>query len=79
MLLLKAGYGYVPFSSLESVVEEHKEAYYLALRRTQMSLEALTGEHRSTIKLRLSALLKQGRLARHGAGPATWYTLGPNS
>ena len=35
LLLLQAGYAYVPYSSLESVVEQNKEAYYLALRRTQ--------------------------------------------
>ena len=39
LLLLKAGYTYVPYSSLESVIERNKEAYYLALRRTQSSLE----------------------------------------
>ena len=33
--LLRAGYAYVPYSSLESVVEQGKEAYYLALRKTQ--------------------------------------------
>jgi len=35
LLLLRAGYAYVPFSSLESVIEQSKERYYLALRRTQ--------------------------------------------
>ena len=35
LLLLRAGYAYVPYSSLESVVEQSKEAYYLALRQTQ--------------------------------------------
>jgi Fic family protein len=35
LLLLQAGYAYVPYSSLESVVEASKEAYYLALRQTQ--------------------------------------------
>lgn len=35
LLLLQAGYAYVPFSSLESVVELNKESYYLALRQTQ--------------------------------------------
>jgi Fic family protein len=38
LLLLRSGYSYVPYSSLESVIEEKKEAYYLALRRTQVSL-----------------------------------------
>jgi Fic family protein len=35
LLLLQAGYAYVPYSSLESVIEQSKENYYLALRRTQ--------------------------------------------
>lgn len=35
LLLLQAGYAYVPYSSLESVIEHSKEAYYLALRQTQ--------------------------------------------
>ena len=35
LLLLQAGYAYAPYSSLESVIEQGKEAYYLALRQTQ--------------------------------------------
>ncbi|MFZ5689767.1 MAG: Fic family protein [Pseudomonadota bacterium] len=35
LMLLRAGYAYVPYSSLESVVEQSKEGYYLALRQTQ--------------------------------------------
>ena len=35
LLLLRAGYAYVPYSSLESVIERSKEGYYLALRQTQ--------------------------------------------
>lgn len=38
LLLLRAGYAYVPFSSLESVVEQNKETYYRALRRTQITV-----------------------------------------
>tara|TARA_R110000782_G_scaffold48627_3_gene106391 strand:+ start:1114 stop:2169 length:1056 start_codon:yes stop_codon:yes gene_type:complete len=38
LLLLKSGYAYVPYTSLESVIEQSKEAYYLALRRTQGTL-----------------------------------------
>jgi Fic family protein len=34
-----AGYAYVPYSSLESVIEANKEAYYLALRQTQTTLK----------------------------------------
>ncbi len=35
LLLLQAGYAYAPYGSLESVIEQGKEAYYLALRQTQ--------------------------------------------
>jgi Fic family protein len=35
LLLLRSGYSYVPYASLESIIEENKESYYLALRRTQ--------------------------------------------
>jgi Fic family protein len=38
LLLLKAGYAYVPYSSLESIIEENKDRYYLALRKTQGTL-----------------------------------------
>ncbi len=38
LLLLKAGYSYMPYASLESIVEKNKDAYYLALQRTQRTL-----------------------------------------
>lgn len=39
LLLLRAGYEYVPYASLESIVEENKGIYYKALRRTQTTLK----------------------------------------
>jgi Fic family protein len=39
LLLLRAGYSYVPFSSLERVIEEHKDEYYRTLRRAQATLD----------------------------------------
>jgi Fic family protein len=38
LLLLRAGYAYVPYSSMESVIEANKDKYYLALRRTQQTI-----------------------------------------
>lgn len=35
LLMLKSGYLYCPYSSLESVIEANKESYYLALQRSQ--------------------------------------------
>lgn len=44
LLLLRSGYSYVPYSSLERIVEENKDGYYRALRRAQSTLDA--GESR---------------------------------
>jgi Fic family protein len=38
LLLLRCGYAYTPYSSLESVIENSKESYYLALRQTQVTI-----------------------------------------
>lgn len=40
LLLLRAGYAHVPYASLERVIEENKDLYYNALRRTQVTLES---------------------------------------
>jgi Fic family protein len=39
LMLFRAGYSYVPYASLESVIEDNKDLYYKALRRTQMTLK----------------------------------------
>lgn len=134
LLLLKAGYSYVPYTSLESIIERNKDSYYLALRRTQGTLdkeapdwlpwlsfflrslkaqkdhlaakmvdnrgweslpadsvkilehlkdngritmkqaEELTHTPRATLKLRITQLLEDGHIQRHGQGRGTWYT-----
>lgn len=38
-LLLSAGYAYVPYSSLEAIIENSKEGYYLNLRKTQGTIK----------------------------------------
>jgi Fic family protein len=38
LLLLRAGYGYVPYSSMETIIEANKDSYYIALRRTQQTI-----------------------------------------
>ena len=38
LLLLRAGYGYVPYSSMEGIIEANNDNYYLALRRTQQTI-----------------------------------------
>lgn len=39
LLLLKTGYSYTPYSSIESIIEDNKEGYYRALRETQSTLK----------------------------------------
>lgn len=59
LLLLKSGYTYVPFSSLETVIEENKDSYYLALRRTQQSLKTDTPDWNSWLLFFLRSLKRQ--------------------
>ncbi len=59
LLLLKAGYAYVPYSSLESVIEQNKEAYYLALRQTQGTIRTNIPDWQPWITYFLTSLSKQ--------------------
>jgi Fic family protein len=61
LLLLKAGYAYVPYSSLESVIENSKEGYYLALRQTQATLRTAAPEWQPWLIFFLRALQQQER------------------
>jgi Fic family protein len=38
LLLLRLGYAYIPYCSLESTIEQNKEGYYLALRKSQKTI-----------------------------------------
>lgn len=40
LLLLRAGYEYVPYASLERVIEDNKQEYYVALRTSQLAMRA---------------------------------------
>jgi Fic family protein len=62
LLLLQAGYAYVPYSSLESVVERNKEGYYLALRQTQQTIRAEAPDWNPWLLFFLRALQQQKRL-----------------
>jgi Fic family protein len=61
LLLLQAGYAYVPYSSLESVIEQNKEAYYLALRQTQGTIRADTPNWQPWLVFFLRSLAEQVR------------------
>ena len=61
LLLLQAGYAYVPYSSLESVIEQSKEAYYLALRQTQATILTDAPNWQPWLSFFLRALQQQVR------------------
>lgn len=58
-LLLKEEYQYVPYSSLEAVVEQSKEDYYLALRQTQGTLQSELPNWQPWLLFFLRALTQQ--------------------
>ena len=59
LLLLRCGYSYVPYSSLESVIEQTKEGYYLALRQTQGTIRSDAPEWKPWVVYFLRALQQQ--------------------
>jgi len=61
LLLLQAGYIYVPYSSLESVIEQSKDNYYLALRQTQQSIHTETPNWQPWLLFFMRALQQQKR------------------
>lgn len=61
LLLLQAGYAYVPYSSLESVIEQSKEAYYLALRQTQGTIRTESPNWQPWLVFFLRSLSEQVR------------------
>ncbi|MBL3677510.1 MAG: Fic family protein [Alphaproteobacteria bacterium] len=61
LLLLQAGYAYVPYASLESVIEGSKEGYYLALRQTQGTIRTDAPDWQPWLVFFLRALQHQKR------------------
>jgi len=61
LLLLQAGYAYVPYSSLESVIENSKEDYYLALRQTQGTIRTEAPNWQPWLIFFIRALQQQKR------------------
>ncbi|MBF0106719.1 MAG: Fic family protein [Deltaproteobacteria bacterium] len=59
LLLLRAGYVYAPYSSLESVVEQSKKSYYLSLRQTQITIRTDSPNWQPWIIYFLNALKEQ--------------------
>ncbi len=61
LLLLQAGYAYVPYASLESVIEHSKSGYYLALRQTQATIRTDAPDWQPWLIFFMRALQQQKR------------------
>jgi Fic family protein len=61
LLLLQAGYAYVPYSSLESAIENSKEGYYTALRQTQTTIRTDAPNWQPWLLFFMRALQQQKR------------------
>lgn len=59
LLLLRHGYNYVPYASLESVIEENKDLYYKALRKTQATLRSEKPDWEPWLMFFLRCLVRQ--------------------
>jgi Fic family protein len=59
LLLLRAGYGYVPYSSMENVIEQNKDSYYMALRRTQQTIRKQEQNWEPWLAFFLNTMVKQ--------------------
>jgi len=61
LLLIQTGYAYVPYSSLESVIELNRQTYYLALRQTQGSIRSDSPHWQPWLVFFLRSLAEQVR------------------
>ena len=59
LLMLQFGYAYVPYSSLESIIEQNKQGYYIALRQTQGTIRSDSPNWQPWLQFFLSSLASQ--------------------
>ena len=57
LLLLRNDYAYVPYASLDEIIEERKDSYYLALRATQNNHKTENEDITPWLNFLLDALL----------------------
>jgi Fic family protein len=65
LLLLQAGYRYVPYSSLERIIEENKDGYYRALRKSQKQIRTADENLDDWVRFFLQSLKKQKDILLH--------------
>lgn len=62
MLMLKSGYTYMPYASMESVIEATKDAYYRALRGTQKTIWGDSIDYEPWLTFFVRSLVTQKRM-----------------
>lgn len=65
LLLLQTGYAYIPYVSLEEIIENRKDAYYLSLREAQRHHKTNREDISAWTNFMLDVLLAQAEAARH--------------
>lgn len=63
LLMLQAGYLYVPYVSHEKLIEEKKQGYYVALRKTQLTLKSEKVDIVPWLTFLLNTILDQSKQA----------------
>lgn len=61
LLMLKSGYEYMPYASMESIIEASKDAYYRALRGTQKTIWTDKVNYEPWLTFFICSLVKQKR------------------
>lgn len=59
LLLAQAGYIYMPYASLEKIIEDHKVEYYLALRQGQKELKSELSDASKWLHFFMDCMLRQ--------------------
>lgn len=63
LLLLQAGYAYMPYASHEKIIEDHKPEYYLALRQSQKAFKTVNDTVVPWLEFFLEITLHQSKMA----------------
>lgn len=63
LLMLQAGYLYIPYISHEKLIEEKKQEYYIALRKTQITFKSEKVDFISWLTFFLNIILDQSKQA----------------
>lgn len=59
LLLAKSGYSYMPYASLEKIIEDHKTEYYIALRTAQKDGKSPNAEMSRWIHFFVDVMIRQ--------------------